>query len=215
MTFKVQALSYGIRFNTYMFPLRISELANDLEKKGYEISPDLPSPVPTVALGGAGPIARKGKTLIHVDTREQVLTIIDVSAKSALDCFDEITGMLKEGHKINLDNLIGVYEFNAQCEVPTQKQAYENIAKNVKVPILDKIEGILEKQLWPSGLRFGGAEMKFNSTNWFEFSIEPNFTRNDSYFININYRNGKKEESRSFTESFEEKIDRIIELIDK
>ena len=215
MTSNVLALNYGIHFNTYLFPLKISELANDLEKKGYEISPDLPFPMAPSTLGGAGTIARKGKTLIHIDTRGQVLTIADVSTKSALDCFDEITNMLKEDHKINFDNLVDYYEFSAQCEVPTEKQAYENIAKNVEVPILSKIEGILEKKLWPLGLRFGGAEMKFNSTNWFEFWIEPNFARNDSYFINITCRNGKKEESRSFIELFEEKRDLIIKLIDK
>lgn len=215
MTCKVVTLNYGICFNTYLFPLKISEIASGLEKKGYEISPELPSPIPPVAIGGSGAIARKGKTIIHVDTRGQVLTIADVSVKSALDCFDEITNMLKEDCKINLDSLIGVYEFTAQCEVSTEKQAYETIAKNVEVPILNQIEGILQKQLWPLELRFGGADMKFNSPNWIEFSVEPNFIRNDSYFININYRNGEKDKTRSFIESFEEKIDKIIELIDK
>jgi len=212
---KILTLNYGICFNTYFFPLKVIELADSLEKKGYEISPDIPFPRPPVALGGAGTIARKGKTIIHIDTRGPILTISDVSVKSALDCFDEIANMLNEDYKINLDSLVGVYEFSTQCEVPTEKKVYETIAKNVEIPILDQIGEILQKKLWPLTLRFGGADMNVNSTNWFEFSIEPSVERNDSYIIGIACRNKEKEELRSFIESFEEKINKILKLIDK
>lgn len=214
MVCKVLTVNYGICFNTYFFPLKISELVDVLEKKGYEISPGLPFPRPLV-FGGAGTIARKGRTVIHIDTRKQVLTISDVTVKSVLDCYDEITNMLKEAYQINLDSLTGTYEFVAQCEAPAEKQVYETIAKNIEIPILNKIEEILQKKVWPLELRFGGADMKFNSANWFEFSIQPSFVRNDSYLVNIDYRNGNKEESRSFIESFEENINKIIKLIDK
>lgn len=213
--YKFLILNYGVRFNTYSFPLRISELANGLEKKGYEINPQIPFPRPPVSFGVSGTIARKGKTVVRVDMSEQALTVADVSLKSAMDTFDEIVNMLNEDYKINLDSLVGVYEFAVQCEIATEKPAYETIAKNVKLPILNQIEGILESKLWPIGFRFSGANMKFNSGNWFDFSIEPNFERNDSYFVSISYRNAKKEESRSFVESFEKRIDRIFALINE
>ena len=215
MVCKVLTVSYGICFNTYFFPLKASELVDGLEKKGYEINPRLPFPRPPVALTGAGSIARKGKTVISVDTRSQVLGITDVSVKSVLDSCNEITNMLKEDYQIDLESLTGVYEFVVQCEASIEKQAYETIAKNVEIPILNKVEEILQKKLWPLELRFGGADTKVNSANWFEFSIEPNFTRNDSYLVNVTHRTEKKEESTSFIESFEENINRIIELIDK
>jgi hypothetical protein len=212
---KILTLTYGVCFNTYFFPLKITELADSFEKKGYEISPNIPFPRPPMELVGAGVIARKGKTFIHIDTRGPVLTITDVSVKSALTCFDEIANALKEDYKINLDSLVGVYEFNTQCEVPTEKKAYETITKKVRVSILDQIEKILDKKLWPHTLRFGGADMNVNSTTWFDFSIEPSIERNNSYVVVINYRNKEKEELRSFIESFEERISKIIELIDK
>ena len=215
MVCKVLTVNYGICFNTYFFPLKASELVDGLEKKGYEISPRLPFPRPPVALSGSGIIARKGKTVIHVDSRGQVLTIADVSVKSALDTCNEITTMLKEDYQIDLESLTGVYEIVAQCEASTEKQAYEAIAKNVEIPILSQIEEILHKKVSPVEIRFAGADMKINSANWFEFSIEPNFTRNDSYLINVSHRTQKKEESISFIESFEENINRIIKLIDK
>lgn len=215
MACKIVALDYRVCFNTYFFPLQISELANGLEKRGYEISPDLPVTRPPVVLGGSGIIARKGKTIIHVETRGQVLTIVDISTKSALECFDEITNMLKDDYKINIEGLIKLHEFNAQCEVPTERQAFETIAKNVEVPILNQIGEALKKKLWLLELRFGGAGMKFNSSNWFECTVEPNLTRNDSYLVNINYRNKEKEEVRNFMESFEKKVNAITTLIDK
>jgi hypothetical protein len=215
MTCKIVALDYGVCFNTYFFPLKISELANGLEKRGYEISPDLPVARPPVMLGGSGVIARKGKTMIHVETRRQILTIVDISTKSALECFDEITNMLKEDYKINIEGLIELHEFNAQYEVPTERQAFETIAKNVEVPILNQIGEALEKKLWLLELRFGGAGMKFNSSNWFECTIEPNLARNDSFLVNITYRNKEQKEVRNFMESFEEKVNAITALIDR
>lgn len=213
--YKFLILNYGVRFNTYSFPLRISELANGLEKKGYAINPRIPFPRPPVSYGASGTLARKGKTVVVVDTREQSLTVADISLKSAMDTFDEIVNVLKEDYGINLDSLVEVYEFEVQCEIGTEKPAYETVAKNVKLPILNQIEGILGGKLWPIGLRFSGANMKFNSADWFDFSIEPNFERNDSYFVTIIYRNAKREESRSFVESFEERIDKILALINE
>jgi len=212
---RVLVVNFGICFNTYFFPLKTSELADGLEKRGYEISPRIPFPRPPVAVSGAGTIARKGKTVIHVDSRGQVLTVADVSIKSALDTYKEITAMLKEEYQIDLENLIGTYEFNVQCEAPTEKQAYETLAKNVEIPILNQIEQILKKKVCAIELRFGGANMIVNSPNWFDISIEPNFTRNDSYLINASYRTEKKEESIVFLESFEENLNRIMEVIDK
>jgi hypothetical protein len=213
--YKFLILNYGVCFKTYAFPLRISELANGLEKRGYEINPQIPFPRPPVAFGATGTLARKGKTVIRVDTSEQALTVADISVKSAMETFDEIGKMLEEDYRINLDSLVGVYEFVVQCEIATEKPAIETVAKNVKLPILNQIEGILGSKLWPIGLRFSGANMKFNSANWFDFSIEPSFERNDSYFVVITYRSAKKDESRSFVESFEEKIEKILELINE
>jgi hypothetical protein len=215
MVCKVLASQYGLCFKTYFFPLKTSELVNSLEKRGYEISPRIPFPRPPVALSGSGTIARKGRTVIFVDSRSQVLSIATESVKNALDTCNEIINMLKEDYQIDLESLTGVYEFVVQCEASTDKQASETIAKNVKIPILNQVREIFKKEVQSTAIKFSGAGMKSNSGNWFEFSVEPNFTRDDSYLVNVTHRTEKKEESISFIESIEENINRIIELIDK
>jgi len=54
MKCKPLAIRYGIRFKTYLFPLTLHELADSLEKKGYEISSNLPFPRPPGRMTGMG-----------------------------------------------------------------------------------------------------------------------------------------------------------------
>jgi hypothetical protein len=215
MACKAIAVNYGIHFNTYFFPLKASELFDGLEKKGFEIPQRIPFPRPPVAPSGSGVIARKGKAVIHLDSRSQAITIADVSIKSVLSIYSEIATMLNEDYQINIESLIGTYEFAAQFEARIDKQAYETFSKNIEIPILTQMGEILQKKLSAIEIKFGEKNMNVNSDNWFDFSIEPNYTRNDSYLIDVSNRTQKKEESISLIESIEEKINKIVELISK
>jgi len=160
-------------------------------------------------------IARKGKTVVQIDANAQVLSIADISIKSALYSFDEITKMLNEDHGINVNDFARFYSFSATYEFPTKKQAYETIAKALKSPIFKDIEKIIGEEIWPFELRFGGAGLKVNSENWFDIAVRPNLERNDSYIISVVYRNSDRAKTRKFVESFEETVPNIIGLIDR
>jgi len=215
MKCKSLAVNYGIYFNTILFPINLVEFVDGLEKKGYEISPALPFPRPPGRLIGAGEIARKGKTVVQVDAGAQMLNIADISLKSALGCFDEIASMLTEDYGVNVDSLARFYNFSATYEIPTQKQAYETIAKNLKVSILGDFEKTMQEEIWPLELRFAGAGLRANSENWFDISIRPSYERDDSYVIAVIYRNSDKAKTQKFVGTCEEKILKIVELIDR
>jgi hypothetical protein len=186
-----------------------------LEKKGYEMSPALPFPRLPGRLTAIGEIARKGKTVVQVDTSAQMLNITDISVKSAVDCFDEIANILAEDHGFNLDELVKFYCFNATYEIPTEKQAYETIAKNLKIPILENLKENWAVELWPLELKFANANLKANSENWLDISVRPSYERNDSYVISTVYRNTDKAKTLKFVETFEENVIKMIELIDR
>lgn len=214
MKFEPQSVAYGIRFKTILFPLTFLELANSLEKKGYELNPGLPFPRPLGRMTGAGEVARKGKAVVQIDSGAQILTIVDVSITSAQDCFNQIVQMLKEDYGVNIDDLARSYSFSASYKFHTKKPAYKSIAGALKIPIFDNLKTIMNEEIWPLELRFGGANQIVNSENWFDISIRPDYERNDSYVVQTVYRSSDKTKTQKFIESFEERMTEIITLIE-
>jgi len=212
---KLLSVAYGIRFNTYLYPLSLQDLVGILEKKGYEISSSLPFPLPAGRLGGAGELARKGKTVVQIDTSAQVLTINDISVESAMSCFDEIANLLQEDYGVDVNNFARFYSFVATYEFQAKKQAYEKIAKAFRFPIFDEIEEILGQKIWPFGLKFGGADLQVNSENWFDVEIRPNLERNDSYVLQVVFRNSDRARTQEFIKTFEKKMGKVVNLISR
>ena len=66
-----------------------------------------------------------------------------------------------------------------------------------------------------TGLRFGGADMQVNSNDWFDITIRPNYERDDSYIVNVVFRNSDKTKTRKFIDTYEDKIQKIVELINR
>ena len=215
MQSKPLTFDYGVHFNTILYPISIIEMTNSLEKIGYELSPSIPFPRPVGRLLGAGEIARKGKTVVHIDSGAQLLLVTDVSIKSALNSFDEIIATFSEDHRIDLGNLVRFYRFTATFEVWTKKKALETIAKNLKAPIQEEFEGILGEEIWPAEIKFAGAGLEANSENWFDIAIRPSYERNDLYVVSIIYRNTDKEKTLGFLRTLEEKVVKIAECIDR
>ena len=71
------------------------------------------------------------------------------------------------------------------------------------------------EKIWPFELRFGGANLRVNSENWFDITVRPNFERNDSYVISVVFRNTDRVKTQEFVESFEESMVKVIGLIDR
>ena len=74
MEIQPRVITFGITFNTVLYPLSISELTGALEKIGFEISSGIPTPSPPTRMSGVGEIGRKGRATIHVDSSGQSLT---------------------------------------------------------------------------------------------------------------------------------------------
>jgi len=216
-TLKLEPVSieYGINFKTVLFPLTLYQLADTLEEKGYEMSPDLPYPRPPGRMIGIGDLARKGKTIIRADASGQSLRVFDVSVKSALENFEEIVASLIENHNIDINSFARFYSFTATYTSPTKKQPYETIAKASRCSLFDEIEEVIDEKIWPFEIRFGGADLEVNSENWFDITVRPDFERNDSYVLNVIFRSSDKTKTQRFVDSFEEKMGKVISLVDR
>lgn len=215
MQHKTLTVDYGVHFSTVLYPFSIIEIADSLEKRGYELSPSVPFPRPVGRFLGAGEIARKGRTVVQIDSGSQLLLVADISLKSTIDSFNEIVTMLSEDHGIEVGSLIKFYRFGATFEIQTEKEASLRIATNLKVPILKDLEEILKEKISPIEFKFGGSDLRANSENWFDISIRPNYERNDRYVVSIVYRNTEKDRTQAFLRTVEEKVAKIAEFIDK
>lgn len=71
------------------------------------------------------------------------------------------------------------------------------------------------RKFGPFELRFGGAGLQANSDDWFDISIRPNYERDDSYAVNVVFRNANRDKARKFVETYEEKMEKIVKLIDR
>lgn len=209
------SITYGIHFRTVLFPLTFHQLVDVLEKKGYEMSRDLPFPYPPGRMIGIGDIARKGKTVIRVDGSGQSLSVLDISVKSALDNFKEVVSLLSENHNLDINKFARFYTFAAMYTSLTEKSPYETIAKAARSSVFDKIEEVIGEKIWPFEIRFGGADLQVNSENWFDIEVRPDFERNDSYVLNVVFRNSDRTRVQRFMESFEEKMREVISLVDR
>jgi hypothetical protein len=213
MEAKPQSIVFKIRLNTYLFPISFMEMTNALEKIGYEINPALPFPRPIGRLSGAGEIARKGKSVVSINADAQTLLVQDVSINSAIKCFDEVLTSLQEECGVDLNTMPRFYGFSATYIIPTKKKAYTTFAKSLRIPIQNDVEKIFNEKLWPYEIRFAGSNMKANSENWFDISVKPNYERDDSYVVTVVYRNILDDKTREFMNSFEERIKRMLQLI--
>lgn len=215
MTLKPVQISHGIMLKTVLFPTTIKELVTSLEKRGYEINPSIPSPLPPGRFNVTGELARKGKTSVMVETGTKLIFVVDDSIQSSIERFEEIISGLIEDHEIDLNEFARYYRFTATYLFKTKKPAYETISNTIKSPILNEFSKIIGEDVSPLVLRLGGTNLRINDENWFDINIEPNFLRDDSYVINIVYRNQDRSKTKKFMETIENKLQRIIRIIEK
>jgi len=215
MTLKAVRISKGITLNTVIFPLTWHEFLNTLEKKGYELASQLPFPYPTGRFSASGPIARKGKTSIFVNTGANIIRIFDISIKSAGEEFDELLKLLVSDYGVDLNAFARFYSFTASYKFNTDKQASQTISDFCIFPSLGEISKIIGKDVIPFGFRLGAADVLPNDENWFDIRIEPDVLRNDCYTIEIVFRNSDKEIIEEFINTIESNLNKIIDLIER
>lgn len=210
MSLKTLRIIVGVCLNTVLFPLSWNELSDTLEKNGYEINPQLPSPRPIGRLSITGEIARKGKTIVIFDSSGMQIQILDISLKSANDELASIIKNLDDDYKINLYDLVKYYNYHSNYIYLSKKNTLKTIGNQCGFSKLDDISKILEEKLTPMGLRLCLADTSPNTENWFDIKIEPEVLRNKDYSIEIVYRNKKIDSYKKFIESIEGKLDKII-----
>ena len=207
-------IQYIIRLKTAIFPLALHELLTSLQKKGYELNPTIPMPLPTGRVDVGGPVARKGRTVVIVDSGTQHVGTIGESIESTIESFRELENQLLEDHRIKLGDFARFWAFTAFYLFTTKRKAYESVSNAFKLSRQEELSEVIGQPVSLFEFRIGGANLKVNDDNWFDIRISPNVPRDDSYHIDVAFRNTDRRQTEAFMGAIESKLAKIIELIE-
>ena len=196
-----------------LFPMTSIELTTSLEKLGFEINRMFPLPRPIGRFIGSGQIASKGNIAIAVDSGSKAITMFGISLKDTLEEYNSFIKTLQTDYSVDLDELAKYYQFISRYKCNTEKDAYAIISDSFIYPKLDELAEIIEIPIKTFSIQVGSADNVPNDRNWFDIKFTPD-VRNDGYAIDVVYRNEDNESYRTFISHIEEKIMKIIQLLE-
>lgn len=215
MTLKAIQVVYVVNFNTQIFPILHHEMTEGLQKIGFELSPGWPQRVPLNSrISGHGELARKGKTIIIINSDSQQLHVSDESVDSVLSNIDDLHDMFIEEYGIDIFEISKYFSFTGDYIYYTDKPAFPTISKKIDTPIVEKISKIMGHEMKGFQLNLAFKDLKVNSEEWYDFIIRPSYERDDSYIIRVVIRNPDREVINKLISEFEDKITDVIDYIE-
>jgi len=202
------------RYNNVIIPIDLRQLAPELIKNGYAIvAPPLPEELPTqpsIIGGSLNPYARKGNTVIDIDTIHQHIGIKEINSKMAIERYKELDKILKS-------LLIGgkylkawFTEYQNSFKIRTKENSWKLISKKMGS---NEMSGILSKfvenDVGVSQIKYTWPSERPDMTNYFEFILTPTLVDEHLFDFTLifRYSNNKK-----FLEQAE-RIDGYIEKV--
>lgn len=197
-----------------LFPFTFQEVVNALEKIGFEINPQMPTPLPYGRFNGSGEVARKGKTHCVLNAFNMTFQMMGESVESTTDELNEFLATLHDTNKIDLFSRMKYMELQAEYECTTKKNPTTVINNRFSTPLDEEISDILGIKLKTITTRLGLAGEYPNQIEWFDIKMSPSFQRNDGYAINVIYRTADKEKYQTFVANAKLKIEKAIKSLE-
>ncbi|MCW4048108.1 MAG: hypothetical protein NWE89_00075 [Candidatus Bathyarchaeota archaeon] len=215
MTLKSMEIRQMIALDYTLFPLKFHEIMKSLEKIGFELAPSLPMPMPYGRFSGSGQVGRKGKTVCVVNSSDKSIQMVGESIESTSDELHELIVTISDSYKIDLNERVKWYEYQAKHEFKTKKNAVLKINSKFNNPMAQEISKIMDINVRPIIARLGMENEYPNQIEWFDVKISPDFSRNDGYLIETIFRTEDKEKYQHFVANTKIKIEKIIEKIEE
>jgi len=206
--------SVSVSLNCVLFPVKWAEMISVLEKLGFNINEALPYPLPTGRVSGSGKVARKGRTTFSVNPGDKSIVMTDRTIQDAKTELNDFITTLKTDHGLDILKYIQFYQFTSSHKYSIKKEAYQSLSKSCNIPKSSKFSEILGFKVEPYSIRLGQSGTIPNSENWFDVLIDPDFERNDGFNVNTVYRNQDFTIYNAFISNYEEKIIKLMSLIE-
>ncbi len=212
--------SFTARFNYVLFPFTSAELMFSLNQMnlGYQLLP--PPPRGNIPIGvkadWGGPIAKKGNTVITVDSLPQILGVEGSSPEEVSDVYSEMEEIVKNTLAKDLDSHLFFYELVLNYSVQSKKSPISLIRKiKPENNLYTKIGTIFGEEIASFSLHLSSTT-EIEDSHWFDLRIQPVTTKSNTTFdIVAVYRDKDKSKVDKFTKNVEDYLEKIILELDK
>lgn len=202
------------RFNNVLFPLDLRYLSQELVKNGYVLlSPPLPEQTPgqNAMIGGSfSPYARKGNSVVDIDTTHQHLGIKDINTPITYERFRELDNIAKGVYLGGKSLKIWFTEYQSSFKIKIKENTWKLIDKKFRSQgIAELLNDFLGAEVGVSQIKFSWPKERPDITNYFELLITPTLVDDHllDFTIIFRYSNAKTfAEQVSKIDSYSENI---------
>ena len=209
-----QEARYGVQLDYVIFPIDFRDLRRVLAKNGYELSPVRNIPSPPIRISFVGDLARKGETIISVETESGLIDVVGRSLQEVKDAFEELVSIIRSELGINLHANIRFYSCVVHYKINTGRTPRNEIAKTENPNYIARFSQVLGEDVSLFSVRLLPRGTSPNNENWFDITIEPDVLDETLYHVGVTFRNLDKEKTERFVRNLENSILRLIEVIE-
>ena len=220
----IDRFHFSVRIRTLFFPVGLHEFTTGLQKKGFEILPQVQrlleqTPIGT-KLSVSGPVARRQSPDVQVtmDGGTGVLGVQGRDIQGVIAALEEIEGLLSEDLAVEISSYERFYELILEGEVYVG--AARNPIDRVSSLYTDSkhfqaLQKVLGEPVMTYGVRLVSKGVAPDTANWEEIKIEPSIAKaKTTYSVSIILRRDDKAAVQRFATRLPDLIERLIETIE-
>jgi len=208
---------FSVRYKYIIFPFFAGEFLGSLVKtnSGYVVGPPPQGNVPLgQTMDWAGMMAKKGKNMIFFDSLTQVIEVEGSNIIESNTVFSEVLEILKGTLEPDMTKNAQYYELSSNYSVETGERPLNRLGKIEFGGLNEKIKEIIHEPVSTYGFHFCSANSEIESTEWFDFNIQPTTRRYDKTFdVMTVYRSNDKLNVDKFASNYDGYLKKIFEAL--
>lgn len=207
---------YLVRLKHVIFPIDFRDLRKALARNAYELVP-IRGPIPgrPARISWEGPMARKGESVVSLDTSLSLVGVSHKIIEEAKKGFEELTEITEKELGINLHSNVWYYELSMHFILETETPPAHRIAKITDGnTYFSKFAKILEREVSMFSVRLIPSKKIPNQEDWFDITIEQDIPLANAYHVGVMFRNKERSEIEKFSTTLEKNVLRLIDVIE-
>ncbi|RLJ01869.1 MAG: hypothetical protein DRP08_05050 [Candidatus Aenigmatarchaeota archaeon] len=210
-----QKYRLALVFRQIFFPFTYPDFLDSLKAKNFDIIPkDLPLfSGPRAYVSGL--IAKKQNCIVHLDADKKFLATEGRSVNDVIKVYAQLVKIAEENFKVKKED-IEYLETISDLVIKSTKNPLLQIHKILQTTqVIKKFCDILGIEVSLYALRITPKEAYPGDKNWFDIAIEPRITKpEDEYYVQVIYRNEDTNKALEFLNQVNERIIRLIQIIE-
>lgn len=184
---------------------------------GFVLAPPPKGNTPVgTSLDWSGVIAKKGNTLVDIDSVSQVIGVDSIDSLECATVFSEILDIIRAWLEPDLNNKIIFYEFLANNSIKTSKNPLESIRSHkFQNDVEQSITEIIGEDYSAFSIHLSAPLNKIDDPSWYDMKIQPLTRRPDREFDVMSvYRKIDFDKVVTFAKSYDENLVKIFNKLE-